>query len=141
MSTEFNKQLASQFFALINAKDQDGYLGLIDDDALWWIAGNPEEMPAAGTLNKDQAGLMIAQINSNLAEGLRLTVKTLTAEEDRVSVEIESHGELRNGRIYNQQYHFLLRFRDGKIINVREYLDTQHTYATWFKKDNQAETA
>ena len=137
MSTELNKQLASQFFALINAKDQDGYLGLIDDEALWWIAGNPEEMPAAGTLNKDQAGLMIAQINSNLAEGLRLTVKTLTAEEDRVSVEIESHGELRNGRIYNQQYHFLLRFRDGKIISVREYLDTQHTYATLFKKNDQ----
>ena len=137
MSTELNKQLASQFFALINAKDQGGYLGLIDDEALWWIAGNPEEMPAAGTLNKDQAGLMIAQINSNLAEGLRLTVKTLTAEEDRVSVEIESHGELRNGRIYNQQYHFLLRFRDRKIISVREYLDTQHTYATWFKKNDQ----
>lgn len=141
MSIEQNKLTALQFFSSISARDRDGYLSLLDNEALWWIAGNPETMPAAGTLNKDQAELMIAHMNSQLADGLKLSVKSITAEEDRVSVEVESYGELRNGRIYKQQYHFLLRFRDGKIINIKEYLDTQHTYAIWFKKDNQSEIA
>ena len=37
-------------------------------------------------------------------------------------------GELRNGRIYNQEYHFSMTIRDGKISGVREYLDTQHVF-------------
>ena len=37
------------------------------------------------------------------------------AEGDRVAVEAESHGELKNGKTYNNTYHFLFVFRDGKI--------------------------
>ena len=34
---------------------------------------------------------------------------------------------LGNGRTYNNEYHFLIEIRDGKIAAVREYLDTMHT--------------
>jgi uncharacterized protein len=51
-----------------------------------------------------------------------------------VALEVESDGELLNGRRYNQQYHFLLTVREGKISAVREYLDTQHVFATWFQR-------
>jgi hypothetical protein len=71
-------------------------------------------------------------MTSQLKDGLRMTVKGLVAEGDRVAAEVESHGELRNGRVYEQQYHFLLTFRAGKVAAVREYLDTQHAFATWF---------
>ncbi len=33
---------------------------------------------------------------------------------------------------YRQEYHPLITVRDGKIAAVREYLDTQHVFATWF---------
>jgi ketosteroid isomerase-like protein len=39
---------------------------------------------------------------------------------------------MRNGRVYEQEYHMLMTIRDGKISAVREYLDTQHVLATWF---------
>jgi ketosteroid isomerase-like protein len=68
-----------------------------------------------------------------LNNGLKMTVKNLIAEDDKVAVELESYGELENGRIYNNQYHILMTVRDGKISEVREYLDTQHVFATWFQ--------
>ena len=68
-----------------------------------------------------------------LKNGLKLTVKSSIAEGDKVALEVESYGELQNGRIYNQEYHLLITIRDGKISAVREYLDTQHVFATWFQ--------
>ena len=60
------------------------------------------------------------------AKGLKLTPKGITAEGDRVAVEAESYGQHANGKVYNNQYHFLIEVRNDKIQAVREYLDTMH---------------
>jgi ketosteroid isomerase-like protein len=64
-----------------------------------------------------------------------MTVKSAIAEGDQLAVEVESEGDLKNGRQYRQQYHFAMQFRDGKICAVREYLDTQHAYDVWLAPD------
>jgi uncharacterized protein len=69
-----------------------------------------------------------------LKSGLTMTVKSSIAEGDKVALEVQSYGELTNGRIYSQEYHFLMEFRDGKIGAVREYLDTQHAHQVWFQQ-------
>ncbi|HKZ72625.1 MAG TPA: nuclear transport factor 2 family protein [Steroidobacteraceae bacterium] len=66
-------------------------------------------------------------------DGLKMTVKSLIAEGDKVAVEFESYGPLRNGRVYNNEYHGLFTLRDDRICAVREYLDTQHVFATFFQ--------
>lgn len=60
-----------------------------------------------------------------LVGGLRMTVVSSLAEGDRVALEVTSSGDLKNGRRYRQEYHFVMEFRDGRICAVREYLDTQ----------------
>jgi ketosteroid isomerase-like protein len=55
-----------------------------------------------------------------------MTIHGSTAEGDRVAVEAEAYGELRNGKIYNNTYHFLFLFRDGKIFRAKEYNDSKH---------------
>lgn len=134
MSIEANKQTARQFIECFNANDVAGALALMTDDATWWIAGKPELLPAAGTYDKAKAAQLLHNLVSQLPNGFTMTVKSLIAEADRVAVEAESYGALRNGRIYNQQYHFLLTVRDGKVSAVKEYLDTQHVYAVWFQQ-------
>jgi ketosteroid isomerase-like protein len=52
----------------------------------------------------------------------------LTAEDNRVAMEAVSYGERSNGRIYKNFYHFQHEIRDGKLVAVREYLDTDHAY-------------
>jgi ketosteroid isomerase-like protein len=133
MSIEQNKTLASGFFARFSANDIPGALDAMSDDVTWWIAGKPESSSAAGVHDKKYMGRLFYNMVGQLKDGLRMTVKSLIAEGDKVALEIESYGELQNGPIYNNEYHVLMTIRDGKICEVREYLDTQHVVATWFQ--------
>lgn len=133
MSLESNKELAATLFSRFDANDLAGALDLLHDEAIWWIAGKPGQQPAAGEHGKASIAKLLRRMAAQLPEGLRMTVKSSLAEGDRVALEVESRGPLGNGRVYEQQYHFLLTIRDGKISAVREYLDTQHVVATWFQ--------
>ena len=134
MSIEENKHLAHQLIDRFTANDIAGALDLMADDATWWIAGKPDQLPAAGVYNKDQISRLLHNMVGQLPNGLKMTVKNLVAESDKVAMEAESYGELQNGRVYNQQYHFLLTVREGRITAIKEYLDTQHVYTTWFQQ-------
>lgn len=131
MSIERNKQLATEFFARLTASDAVGALTLMTDDATWWIAGKPEASPYAGVYDKARLGRLLASMGKQLKAGLKMTVKSAIGEGDKVAMEVESLGELINGRTYQQQYHFVIEFREAKISSVKEYLDTQHVHAIW----------
>ena len=134
MSIEENKRLARQFIDHLTVNDIAGALDLMADDATWWIAGKPDQLPAAGVYDKKRIARLLYNMVGQLPNGLKMIVKNLVAEGDKVAMEVESYGALQNGLIYNQQYHFLLTVRDGKIDSIKEYLDTQHVYATWFQQ-------
>ena len=131
MGAEENKAVAHTFFALFDAGDIAGALDTMTDDATWWIPGKKERSPAAGLYSKEKIGRLFGRMVGALKDGLRMTVISCIAEFDRVAVEVESAGDLKNGRLYRQQYHMLLTFKDGKISSVREYLDTQHANDVW----------
>ena len=131
MTTEHNKAVAYDFFARFSASDLAGALAMMSDDATWLIPGKPDRMPTAGLYSKERITRLFHAMLKQLQGGLTMTVKGATAEGDRVALEVESQGDLKNGRLYRQDYHFLMAFRDGKICAVREYLDTQHAHDVW----------
>lgn len=133
MSIEENKKVAAEFFNRFDTFDIEGALNTMTDDINWWIAGKPEQLPAAGDHNKKQIAALFRNMAEQLSNGLKITIKSLIAEGDKVALEAESYGELKNGRVYNQHYHLLMTIRDGRISEVREYLDTQHVFAIWFQ--------
>ncbi len=133
MTTEQNKRLAAELFARFTASDTDGVIALMADDVTWRIPGKPELTPAAGIYDKQRLSKLFHRMLAQLSDGLKMTVTGSLAEGDRVAVEVESSGDLRNGRQYRQQYHFLITFRDGKIASVREYLDTHHAFDVWMR--------
>jgi len=133
MTTEQNKRLAAELFARFTASDIDGVLALMTDDVAWRIPGKPELTPFAGVYDKARLRKLFHRMLASLKDGLKMTVTDSIAEGDRVAIEVESSGDLRNGRQYRQQYHFLITFRDGKITSVREYLDTHHAFDVWMR--------
>src|SRR5882672_6618889 len=136
MSGEGNKKLAIAVLERFTAGDIAGVLDAMTDDATWKIPGKKGEMPSAGAHGKEKIARVFHAMVGELKGGvLKMTVKGAIAEGDQVALEAESYGELKNGRVYSQEYHFLMTFRDGKISAVREYLDTQHAFLTWFKKE------
>jgi uncharacterized protein len=133
MNTEQHKQIASELFARISSGKIADALALMTDDATWRIGGTPELSRSAGLYDKARLGRLFERMLSQLEDGLKMTVVRLVGEGDRVAAEVESSGDLRNGRRYRQQYHFAIDFRGDHIVAIREYLDTQHAFDVWMR--------
>lgn len=123
-----NKAVVTEFMEVFSRGDVDAILGFLTDDATWWVAGTIEGI--SGEKDKAAFGEMLAGLSTLSTTGaIALTPKALTAEGDRVAAETESYAELTNGRVYNNQYHFVFELSGGRIRRVKEYLDTEHTRA------------
>ena len=125
MSTEQNKKLAQEFLAAIVSHDAARLASMMSDDATYWALGKPHLFRAAGEKTKAEFCKMMER-PSVFKDGLSMKIGAITAEDNRVALEAESNGVAPSGKIYNNTYHFLFTFRDGKVLNVREYMDTQH---------------
>jgi len=132
-TTQENKRIAAELFARFSASDIAGVMGLMTPDATWRVPGKPELSRVAGIYDKDRVQRLFQRMLAQLKDGLKMTVIGSIAEGDQVAVEVESTGDLHNGREYRQQYHFLITFREGKISSVREYLDTHHAHDVWMR--------
>ena len=127
---EKNKELVTEFMTVFSLGDIDKILSYLADSATWWVAGSLEGI--SGVKSKDEFREMLSGIAASTKTGaIRLTPLASTAEGDRVAVETESYAELKNGRVYNNLYHFVFEVRDGKLQSVKEYLDTEHTRAVF----------
>ena len=122
---------AREFFARFTANDIEGALATMTDDATWWIPGKKDRSPSAGLYPKEKIGRLFHRMVAALKDGLTMRAKSSIGESNFVALEVESSGDLKNGRFYRQEYHMLMQFRDGKIATVREYLDTQHASDVW----------
>ena len=80
----------------------------------------------SGTSGKDKVAAAASGALDVFPEGLKFTVHDVLADGDGVAVEAESHGDHVSGKSYNNQYHFKFRFRDGKLVELKEYMDTEH---------------
>jgi uncharacterized protein len=58
--------------------------------------------------------------------GPNVTITRVVAEGDAVAVEGTGTARLVNGNTYDNRYHFAFDTRDGKILAVREYMDSFH---------------
>jgi len=135
MAIEENRRIAEEFFRCIDRNYVAGALALLAEDVNYWIVGDRAVTPSAGDHDKTAMSKLFHIMFKAFKDGLRMRVLGTTAEADRVALEVESRGELKNGRVYQQKYHILMTIRDGKIVAVREYLDTQHVYEVWFKPE------
>jgi ketosteroid isomerase-like protein len=140
VNTDHNRAIAKRFFELFSASDIDGALALMTDDATWRIPGKKEMSPIAGLYEKERIARLFRRMLERLSDGLRMNVVSSLAEGDRVALEVTSSGDLTNGRLYRQEYHFLMEFRGGQICAVREYLDTQHSHDVWIAEVSSQES-
>ena len=128
MSIEDNKALVTRFWQTFSAGKYDEAVAMLADDATWWVAGTTA---LSRTYSKAEFAELLSQVTPKAPKGLSVTPTALCAEGERVSVEAVSYGEFTNGRVYKNEYHFMMVIRNGKFVSVREYLDTEHVTATF----------
>lgn len=120
---EANKQLVQRFLAALSSGDLGETLGFLHEDSTWWVAG---KTAVSGTYTKSEFGKLLGGIAANVDGAITLTPKAYTAEGNRVAVECESLAHFKNGRTYNNFYHFLFEVKDEQLYRIKEYLDTMH---------------
>ena len=126
MSTEQNKATAKKFLAVMSAHEDMAWLEEnMCEDATYWTCGKPHLLGSAGTRQK-RGFIDWARHPSIFVDGgAKVGYGQCTAEGDRVALESQTRGTLPDGRIYTNEYHYLFTFRDGKVLEVKEYMDTQ----------------
>jgi ketosteroid isomerase-like protein len=123
---EANKAVARRYFELYEAGDPKAALALLTEDATWSVPGKSE---LAGTQTRAQVEAMLTG-ELPFVGPLSFTFHDMIAEGNRVAVQIESHGKIKNGTTYNNFYVFIFTIEDGRITHVLEQTDTLYSYRT-----------
>lgn len=121
-TTASNKAIVSKFFAALNAGNINAVVETYAADGYVHTMGGTL---ISGQSGKEQIAASAAGIFEVFPSGLSFTVHDMVAEGNKVAVEAESEGEHVSGQTYNNQYHFLFEFRDGLLIKLKEYMDTE----------------
>ena len=121
---EATRGVAVTFLEHCFAGRMDAAIGLLADDASWWVIGDPAKIRVSGVKDRVRVERMLANLRKVFPDGMEGIIDGVTAEGERVAVEACSTARAANGLIYRNQYHFLLQVRDGRVVQVREYMDT-----------------
>ena len=123
MGIEENDQVVKDFFAALGSGDKHRLQSLVAEDIEWIIPG--EDWPLAGTRH-GHAGL------ADLLETASKSIETSTeprefvAQGDRVLVVGFARGKIKaTNKTFEDDWIFAITVRDGRLTNIREYVDTQ----------------
>ena len=122
MGIEENKLAVTAFMEAMNRGDTEALLDAYAEDGYVWTMGNTL---ISGKYDKVQIRAFADGVFEAFPEGLSFRVISMTAEEDRVAVEAVSDGKHASGVNYSNNYHFLFTLRDGKVVSLKEYMDTE----------------
>ncbi|MEE4383700.1 MAG: nuclear transport factor 2 family protein [Pseudomonadales bacterium] len=123
MEVERNKAVVRAFFEAGNRGDMDACFALIADDVVWHNLGSTR---LSGTF-RGKAMLMeelLGPLFGSLKAGIRSELEALIGEGDTVVAVTSGTAETMDGRPYCNRYCQLMRIRDGRIVEVTEFADT-----------------
>lgn len=120
---EANKALAREMIDALTRNDVEWVKEHYADDVRLWVTGT---LPFSGEQDKAGALASMPAVLDLFPKGLTFSIRSMVAEGDAVAIEANSSGETFRGERYEQEYHFLMRARDGNIVEWKEYMDTEH---------------
>jgi ketosteroid isomerase-like protein len=123
MSAQDNVQTVKDFFSAIGDGDMQALQALCAEDIEWIIPG--EDWPLAGT-HRGHAGLADVLQKATEMEISSPEPPEFVAQGDRVLMVGFAKGKVKaTNRLFEDYFVFAITVRDGKLTNIREYVDTQ----------------
>lgn len=115
-----------------------GPYDLLAEDARWTITGNSL---AAKTYPSRQAFMseVIRPFNARMSKPLSPTIRRLYADGDTVVAFFDAAGMARDGKPYENTYAWILRMRDGRIVEAHAFFDA-HAFDDLWKRVAPAAT-
>jgi ketosteroid isomerase-like protein len=124
MSVEENKKVVLHMLDCLSNGKLDEMLACMNEDATWQVPLASDSIPGLkGAKAKPQFEAQCRAFGTVVPNGVRMVVKGVTAEGDRVAVEAECYAVTARGQNYNNLYHFLFKMKNGKVQAAYEYCD------------------
>src|ERR1700737_5017892 len=118
-----NVQIVKDFFAAMGSGDKQGLLALSAEGIEWIIPD--KDWPLAGT-HRGHAGLADVLQKASEMEISSPEPPEFVAQGDRVLMVGFAKGKVKaTNRSFEDYFVFAITVRNGKLTNIREYVDTQ----------------
>lgn len=121
MTADHNKAIVVDWMTANVTGDLEKAKRFYADDCRFLVAG---DMPYCGWM--DLEGFLSQMTILPLDGPITLEIGDITAEDDKVWLEAQSFGTLKDGQKYDNSYVFFVRLRDGKIVEYKEFIDTYY---------------
>ena len=123
MGVAENKAVVRSFYEAANRGDFETCFGLISDNIVWTNMGSTK---FSGTYRgkRELMEKLIGPLFGQLKGGISSSIEKLFGEDDYVIALTSGSAETIDGRPYNNRYCQIIQVRDGKFVEVTEYLDT-----------------
>lgn len=132
---EDNKRAVRDFLTAMSARDWPALDRVCDPDIVWHVPGVPELIPVAGSHKGVEAiSKFLARAIQEFGPegqrpgGNRMEIKSVLGEGDRVVVEHEVFATTKKGRDYHNSYCLSFLLKNGKILEIREYVDSLYAW-------------
>lgn len=124
MSAADNKKLMQSIFDALAVGDGRPFNEAMAADFTWVMIGSNSW---AGTYRGREAVRrdLLSPLMQEFATRYTNTAQHMVAEDDRVVVECRGNVVTKSGKSYNNDYCWVCRLRDGKLVELVEYMDTQ----------------
>ena len=124
MSAADNKRILQAAFDELAKGNPRPFGECMADDFAWTIAGHG---PWARTWRGKRSVReeLFAPLFAQFATTYSNTAQRMIAEDDMVVVECRGSVTTKGGRPYDNTYCYVCRMRDGKLVELTEYCDTQ----------------
>ena len=119
--------LVRHFFDRLNAEDLEAVRALLTEDAAW--LPQARDMPGAGEYRGRDVIIddFLRPIRGMFQPGSPSNrILSLATNGGLVLTETHGTGFLADGRVYDNRYAWAFVLRDGKIAEIREYLDSYY---------------
>lgn len=125
-----NKQLIKNFYAAGARGDMDTCFALLADDIRWTNIGTTK---FSGTYVGKQALMeqLLGPLFGQLKAGISSVVENMIAEGDFVVAQTAGTAETMDGKPYNNSYCQVIKIQNGKLVEVKEYFDTELVSSTF----------
>ncbi|MCL4268651.1 MAG: nuclear transport factor 2 family protein [Anaerolineales bacterium] len=117
------KKLVMDVMAALADGDDRPFLDAMHNDMKWTWMGSGG---LSRTFDGKESVLheLWKSVKTDIAQPFRVTATLILAEGDHVVVEGVGNNKTPNGKEYNNRYCWVMKISGGKIVELKEYMDT-----------------
>ncbi|HKD65846.1 MAG TPA: nuclear transport factor 2 family protein [Candidatus Binataceae bacterium] len=119
------KAMVEEFLAALAADELDEALSFLSDDVSWFSHGLMPNGLSGRREGKEAVAKYLERLSRAFVNRERdIAIVHMFREGDVVICEARVHGQLKNGKPYDNGYGLVLDFLNGRIQAVREYFNS-----------------